>query len=161
MISEGKVVQLVYLLQDADGKKLDQADASSPFTYLHGSGQIVPGLETALEGMKVGEKKKVVVSPEEGYGEKNPGLRLAVNRTQFPGDMELEVGMQFEADSGNGEGIVFTIEKVEGDQVHIDGNHPMAGVTLHFSVEVLGVREATAEEAEHGHAHGPGDHHHH
>lgn len=161
MITNGKVVQLNYLLQDSEGKNLDQADSNHPFTYLHGSGQIVPGLEAALEGLKIGDKKDVVVAPADGYGEKNPNLRLVVDRSQFPQGMDLEVGMQFEADSGNGEGLVFTIEKIEDKKVHIDGNHPLAGVTLHFHVEVLTVRDATEEELDHGHAHGEDGHHHH
>lgn len=161
MITNGKVVQLNYLLQDSEGKNLDQADSSHPFTYLHGGGQIVPGLEAALEGLKIGDKKTVVVAPADGYGEKNPNLRLVVDRSQFPQEMDLEVGMQFEADSGNGEGLVFTIEKIEDKKVHIDGNHPLAGVTLHFNVEVLTVRDATEEELDHGHAHGEDGHHHH
>jgi FKBP-type peptidyl-prolyl cis-trans isomerase SlyD len=91
----------------------------------------------------------------------NAELKLVVNRTQFPKDVKLEVGMQFEAPSQSGEGIVFTVEKLEDEKVHIDGNHPLAGVTLHFSVEILGVREATKDELAHGHAHGPDGHHHH
>lgn len=161
MIQEGKVVNLCYSLTDKEGKVLDRADKDAPFTYLHGASQIVPGLEAALEGLKVGDKKKVVVSPEQGYGENNPALKMAVSRAQFPKGMEIAVGMQFEANGGDGEGMIFTIEKVEGDQVHIDGNHPMAGVTLHFDVEVLEVREATEEEMDHGHAHGGDGHHHH
>lgn len=160
MIKAGKVVNLSYSLTDKEGKVLDRADKDAPFSYLHGGSQIVPGLEAALEGLKTGDKKKVVVSPEEGYGEKNPALKLAVNRSQFPEGMEVEVGMQFEANGGDGEGMIFTIEEIEGDKVHIDGNHPMAGVTLHFDVEVLDVRDATEEELDHGHAHGGDGHHH-
>jgi FKBP-type peptidyl-prolyl cis-trans isomerase SlyD len=152
---------LSYVLQDSQGETLDQADASAPFAYLHGGSQIVPGLESALEGLKKGDKKKVVVAPAEGYGEKNQSLCISVNRSQFPKGVDLQVGMQFEADSAQGEGMVFTIDAIEGDQVRIDGNHPLAGVTLHFDVEVLDVRDATAEELEHGHVHGPDGHHHH
>lgn len=161
MITSGKVVQLNYILQDSQGKKLDEANSSHPFSYLHGGNQIVPGLETALDGMKIGEKKEVVVAPADGYGELNPQLKLIVDRSQFPKEMELEEGMQFEADSGNGEGIVFTIEKIEGQKVHVDGNHPLAGVTLHFNIEVVSVRDATEEELDHGHVHGEDGHHHH
>ena len=160
MISNGKVVELSYSLTDSDGEVLDRADAKEPFTYLHGASQIVPGLETALEGLKKGDKKKVVIEPAEGYGDEDPELKMIVNRTQFPKDVELEVGLQFEANSPTGEGVVFTVEAIEGDKVHIDGNHPMAGVTLHFDVEVLNVRDATKEELSHGHAHGAHGHHH-
>lgn len=161
LIQDGKVVDLVYSLKSDDGEVLDQADRESPFTYLHGGEQIVPGLESALAGLTIGDKKKVVVAPAEGYGELNTELKLAVARTQFPEDMEVEPGMQFEAQTPDGHGVVFTVERLDGDKVHIDGNHPLAGQTLHFDVEVIAVRDATAEEKEHGHAHGPDGHHHH
>jgi len=161
MIKEGSVVNLVYELKNAEGEVLDQADKNDPFVYLHGSGQIVPGLESALEGCKVGDKKKVSVPPADGYGELNPDLKLVVNRTQFPKDANIQEGMQFEAHTPDGQGIVFTVEGLEDDKVKIDGNHPLAGQTLHFNVEVLEVRDATEEEMEHGHAHGPGGHHDH
>jgi FKBP-type peptidyl-prolyl cis-trans isomerase SlyD len=160
MIKNGKVVDLSYSLKNSEGEILDQADSQDPFTYLHGSQQIVPGLESALEGLKVGDKKQVVVSPEQGYGVHNPKLEMVVNKAQFPKGVELEEGMQFEASSQSGEEVVFTVESIEGDRVHVDGNHPLAGETLHFDVEVLKVRDATAEEMEHGHAHGPHGHGH-
>jgi FKBP-type peptidyl-prolyl cis-trans isomerase SlyD len=137
---------------------LDRADTQDPFVYLHGEGQIVPGLENALAGLGEGDKKSVVVSPEEGYGAVNSELKIAVKKSQFPSAAEIEVGMQFETRSPDGQGMIFTVEKVEGDQVHIDGNHPLAGETLHFEVEVLGVRQASEEELSHGHAHGPDGH---
>ncbi len=158
-IAEGKVVQLRYSLKNSQGEVLDQADKDSPFVYLHGAQQIVPGLETALEGLTVGEKKAVAVPPAEGYGEKDPDLRLVVNRKQFPAGLEIQEGMQFE--TGQGEGMVFTVEKIEGEQIHIDGNHPLAGETLHFDVEVMQIRDATEEEKAHGHAHDGDGHHHH
>ena len=161
VIAEGKVVNLAYILKNAKNEVLDEADSAAPFTYLHGAQQIVPGLENALTGLKVGEKKDVTVSPAEGYGEIDPSLKLIVGRKQFPKNMELEAGMQFETTAPDGSGAVFTVEAVEGDQVHINGNHPLAGVTLHFSVEVLSMRDATKEEMEHGHAHGEDGHHHH
>lgn len=161
MIKSGKVVNLNYVLKNDQGQVLDRADSESPFMYLHGASQIVPGLESALEGLKKGDKKSVTVSPEEGYGEKNPDLRLTVAKSQFPAGVQLEVGMQFEAGNPDGgEGMVFTVEKIDGDKVTIDGNHPMAGQTLHFDVEVMEVRDATEEEKTHGHAHGPEGHHH-
>lgn len=159
MIKSGKVVNLGYSLTNEKGEVLDRADSKSPFVYLHGAQQIVPGLENALEGLKVGDKKKVTVPPGEGYGEKNPELTLTVNKAQFPKGAELEVGMQFEASGAGGEGLVFTVADIQGDKVMIDGNHPLAGQTLHFDVEVLGVRDATEEEKHHGHAHGPDGHH--
>ncbi|MDR3606953.1 MAG: peptidylprolyl isomerase [Oligoflexia bacterium] len=161
MIKAGKVVELKYSLKNTKGEILDQADANDPFSYLHGAEQIVPGLESALEGLKVGDKKDVVVSPEEGYGPKSEELRLLVNRSQFPKDMDLKPGMSFEADTGGGHGMAFTVESVSGDKVQLDGNHPLAGETLHFAVEVLKVRDATDEEKDHGHSHSGDGHHHH
>lgn len=160
MITQGKVVNLKYQLKNSKGKTLDESSAKDPFVYLHGGGQIVTGLEAALEGMKIGDKKSVVVAPEDGYGEIDPTLRLALKRTQFPADLELEAGMQFEAGAHEGEGLVFTIESISGEEVWVNGNHPLAGETLHFDVEVLAVRDATEEELSHGHAHGAGGHHH-
>ncbi|MGK5084258.1 peptidylprolyl isomerase [Bdellovibrionota bacterium FG-1] len=159
-ISNGKVVDLLYFLRNTKGEVLDQSDREAPFTYLHGAQQIVPGLEMALEGLKVGEKKKVEVSPADGYGEVNSDLKLSVGRAQFPTDVNIQAGMQFEANGPDGQGVVFTVEAIEGDQVRIDGNHPLAGQTLHFDVEVLSMRDASEEEKEHGHAHGPEGHGH-
>lgn len=160
MIQSGKVVTLAYSLKDSKGQTLDQATSADPFVYMAGVGQIVPGLENALIGLKIGEKKDVEVSPEDGYGEKNPGLLLTVNRSQFPGTQEIKAGMQFQAQSPEGHGMIFKIVAVEDDQVTIDGNHPLAGEKLFFAVEVLEIRDATEEEKSHGHVHGPGGHHH-
>ena len=161
VIADGKVVNLSYSLKSSTGEVLDEADAEAPFTYLHGAQQIVPGLEQALLGLTVGAKKQVVVSPSDGYGETNPELKLSVSRTQFPDNAQLKPGMQFEAQTPDGQGVVFTVEALEGDQVKIDGNHPLAGQTLHFDVEVLSMRDATQDEMDHGHAHGEDGHHHH
>jgi FKBP-type peptidyl-prolyl cis-trans isomerase SlyD len=159
-IQNGKVVDLKYRLKNTAGEVLDESNEKDPFSYLHGAQQIVPGLENALSGLKVGDKKDVTVAPKDGYGEINPTLKMSVKRAQFPKGVELEEGMSFEAAGGDGVGMVFTIEKIEGDDIHLDGNHPLAGQTLHFSVEVLNVRDATEEEVEHGHAHGPHGHGH-
>ncbi len=161
LIAKDKVVELAYSLTDSEGEVLDQSDASDPFLYLHGAEQIVPGLENALAGLKVGDKKKVTVQPEEGYGEFNEDLRLTVKKAQFPSDAELEEGLEFETTLNDGTPAIFTVVEIEGDQVTVDGNHPLAGETLHFDVEVLSVRDATADELTHGHAHGPDGHHHH
>jgi FKBP-type peptidyl-prolyl cis-trans isomerase SlyD len=160
-ISNKKVVDLVFTLKSAEGEILDQADSNDPFTYLHGADQVVPGLEAGLEGLKVGDKKAVTVSAAEGYGEVDPSLKIAVSRSQFPKGIEIEVGVQFETETPQGEALVFTVNAIEGDKVFVDGNHPLAGQSLYFDVEVLGIREATLDELEHGHAHGPDGHHHH
>ncbi|MFQ5674104.1 MAG: peptidylprolyl isomerase [Nitrospinales bacterium] len=152
MITKNKVVTLSYSLKTSDGEEMGQADSQEPFSYLHGSGQIVPGLEKEIAGMKIGDKKEVTVSPEEGYGEEIADLRVSVQRSQFPEEMKLVPGQQFSADVA-GTQRVFTIMEVQAEQVLVDGNHPLAGKTLHFSVEILGVRDATQEEMEHGHSH--------
>ena len=161
MIKQGSVVSMTYKLTNGEGEEIDRAEAGEPFEYLHGFGQIVPGLEKALLGLLVGTKKKVVIPPEDGYGTLEPGLRTKATRNQFPPDAELAVGMRFAADDGNGNPIVFTIVELKDDEVAIDGNHPLAGETLHFDVEILSIRDGTAEELSHGHAHGPDGHHHH
>jgi FKBP-type peptidyl-prolyl cis-trans isomerase SlyD len=159
MIKDGQVVELSYVLKDKAGKELDRADKGEPLTYLHGHGQIIPGLEEALLGLNVGDKKSVVIEPENGYGNVNPDLRIKIERSHFPKGQKIEVGMQFVAEMGNGH-VPFTVKKVESNDIFVDGNHPLAGETLYFDVEVVGMREATKEELEHGHAHGPGGHHH-
>src|SRR5262245_41702640 len=119
MIKGGKVVDLAYTLKNKNGIELDKATKEDPFTYLHGAAQIVPGLEGALEGLDVGGKKKVTVSAAEGYGEINPDLKITVKRSQFPDNVDLKPGMQFQAQAGE-QGVVFTVDALEGDQVHIN-----------------------------------------
>ena len=160
MIKQGTVVSMTYRLTNAQGEEIDRADRDEPFSYLHGAGQIVTGLEKALTGALVGTRKQVVVTPAEGYGEIEDRLKTAAKRNQFPPDAELEVGMRFAADDGSGQPIVFTVTELSGDDVTLDGNHPLAGETLHFDVEVIAIREATQEELAHGHAHGPEGHSH-
>ena len=159
MIKKDAVVSLSYTLTNADGQELDKSSSDKPFAYLHGNKQIVPGLENALEGMVIGDKKKVTVPPAEGYGELTPGLKMDIERSNFPKDINIQVGMQFSADA-NGESQTFTVTGLEGGKVQVDGNHPLAGQTLHFDVEVVEIRDATKEELQHGHVHGPGGHHH-
>ena len=159
MVKKDAVVSLSYTLTNADGEELDKSSADKPFAYLHGSKQIVPGLENALEGLTLGDKKEVTVPPAEGYGEFVPGLKMDIERSNFPKDIKIQAGMQFSADA-NGENQTFTVTGLEGDKVQVDGNHPLAGQTLHFDVEVVEIRDATKEELEHGHIHGPGGHQH-
>lgn len=161
MIKDGSVVSICYRLTNTAGEELDRAEKSDPFFYLHGSGQIIPGLEAALVGSLVGAKKQVRIEPKDAYGEVDENLVTDVPRDNFPPGQALEVGMKFSADVDEGDSVVFTITKVEGDRISIDGNHPLAGETLQFEVEILAVRDATPEELAHGHAHGPDGHHHH
>ena len=161
MIKHGSVVSMSYRLTNDAGEELDRAEKAEPFTYLHGVGQIVPGLQDALEGLKIGDKRSVVLQPEEAYGDVNEQLRITVDRSDFPPNVSIAPGMQFMADMGQGQQMVFTVTDVDGDAISVDGNHPLAGETLHFDVEIIGIREATQEEMAHGHAHGPDGHHHH
>ncbi len=158
-IEARKVVTLNYTLTDNDGNVIDQSSDSS-FAYLHGANNIIPGLENALEGKSAGDSLNVSVTPAEGYGERDPAKTQAVPRNMFPEDTDIEVGMQFHAQGPNGETLVVSVAAVEDDTITVDGNHPLAGVQLNFDVEVIGVREASKEELEHGHVHGPGGHHH-
>ena len=158
-IEARKVVTLNYTLTDNDGNVIDQSSDSS-FAYLHGANNIIPGLENALEGRSAGDSLNVSVTPAEGYGERDPAKTQAVPRNMFPEDTDIEVGMQFHAQGPNGETLVVSVAAVEDDTITVDGNHPLAGVQLNFAVEVIGVREASKEELEHGHVHGPGGHHH-
>ena len=154
------VVTVQYVLKDDDGDVLDSTEGQEPLAYLHGVGQIVPGLERALAGRQDGDVVQVTLAPGDAYGDHDPELVQSVPRSQFQGVDEIEVGMQFQAAGPDG-GQMVTVIALDGDDVTLDGNHPLAGMTLHFDVTIVGVRAATSEELEHGHPHGPGDHHHH
>ena len=158
-ISKNKVVTIDYTLTNDEGKVLDSSQGQDPLAYIHGVGNIIPGLEEALEGKQAGDALTVTVDPEKGYGLRNDELTQTVSRDLFQGVEELSVGMQFQADGGQGPQVV-TVTSIEGDDVTIDGNHPLAGATLNFDVSIVGVREAEEEELAHGHVHGPGGHNH-
>jgi len=158
-IAENKVVTLHYTLTDDEGKVLDKSNDGS-FLYLHGASNIIPGLENALAGKTSGDELKVTVVPEDGYGVRDEARKESVPREMFPTDSEIEVGAQFHAEGPEGQTITVTVIEVTDETVTIDGNHPLAGVQLNFDVKVIEVRDASAEELEHGHAHGPEGHHH-
>ena len=153
LIGDNLVVSLQYRLTDDAGSELDSSESSEPLAYLHGAGQLVPGLEKALVGKVEGESLQVRVEPAEGYGEVVPDLVQIVESEAFEGVDSLEVGMEFEAEAPDGSVHHIVVTEVEGDDVTIDGNHPLAGMALNFDVQILGVREATEEEVSHGHAH--------
>ena len=159
-IANGTVVGIDYSLHLGDGQVIDASEPKEPLTYLHGEGQIVPGLEAALEGLEAGSKKQVVVEPAEGYGEHDDRGIQTVPRKAFPPDFEPEIGMSLTAEGPGGEAVPFSVREVRPDEVVIDLNHPLAGKTLHFDVTVRDVRQATDEELSHGHAHGEGGHQH-
>lgn len=158
-ISDKMVVTIDYTLKDDNGTVLDSSTEGN-FAYLHGANNIIPGLENALTGKSAGDEVDVSVSPAEGYGEHNETMIQAVPRDMFDSEQEIQVGMQFHAQSPEGEMIVVTVTDIEGEDITVDGNHPLAGVNLNFGVKVIDIREASEEEIEHGHVHGPDDHHH-
>ena len=158
-IAHEKVVSIHYTLTNGEGTVLDSSSGSQPLAYLHGFGNIIPGLENALEGKASGDKLSVTVEPEQGYGARDERLVQAVPRSAFKGVTELAPGMQFQAQGPQGTRLV-VVTQVADEEVTVDANHPLAGQTLHFDVEVSEVRDATAEELEHGHVHGPGGHQH-
>lgn len=154
-IARNTVVAIDYTLKDDDGQVLDSSTGREPLSYLHGTGGIIPGLERELDGKQVGDELQVAIAPQHAYGQRNEALRQQVPREQFEGVENLSVGMQFRVDSSAGP-MAITVVDVTNDVVTVDGNHPLAGVTLNFDVTVRDVREATAEELAHGHAHGDG-----
>ena len=158
-IEKNRVVSLHYTLRDEQGTVIDTSSGRGTLTYLHGKGNIIPGLEAALAGRVAGDKLEVTVAPDKGYGARDERLVQILPRTKFSGTGELTPGMQVRANGPQGARMM-TIVRVDRDFVTVDGNHPLAGRTLHFSVEVEEVRKATHEEVSHGHVHGPGGHHH-
>jgi len=158
-IAQNAVVAFHYTLTDDEGQVIDSSQGRAPLTYLHGTGQIVPGLEKQMEGRVAGDAFNADVAPEEGYGVHRPELVQEVPRAAFQGVDDIQPGMQFQGRGPQGE-INVTVTKVEDDKVYVDGNHPLAGKTLHFAIDVSSVREASAEELSHGHVHGEGGHHH-
>lgn len=158
-IAKNVVVQIHYTLKNDAGDVLDSSQGTDPLAYLQGHGNLISGLESALEGKQAGDQLNVSIAPKDGYGERDESLIQDVPRSAFQGVDKVEVGMQFHADSNHGPRLV-TVTKVSDKTVTVDGNHPLADQTLHFDVQIVEVRAATAEELSHGHVHGPGGHHH-
>lgn len=154
-ITKNKVASIHYTLRDSEGVIIDSSEGREPLQYLHGAGNLIVGMEEGLEGKVKGDKFNLIIQPEKGYGEKDENLVQEVPRSAF-GDQEVRPGMRFSTNHGG----VVTVTHVGPDTVTVDGNHPLAGVELNFSVEVVEVRNATPEEISHGHVHGPGGHHH-
>ncbi|NII10476.1 peptidylprolyl isomerase [Oleiagrimonas sp. C23AA] len=155
-IAERTVASFHYTLTNDGGEVLDSSKGREPLAYLHGAGNIVPGLEKALEGKQSGDNFEVDVAPEEGYGPRHDALVQTLPKSAFQGVPEPQPGMQFQGNSQQGP-ITVVVTAVEGDQVTVDGNHPLAGQTLHFAIEVADVREASEDELNHGHVHGADD----
>lgn len=158
-VAKDLVVSLAYQVRTEDGVLVDESPVSAPLDYLHGHGSLIAGLEKALEGHEAGDRFDVNVGANDAYGNYDENLVQRVPKDVFMGVDELQVGMRFLADTDQGP-VPVEITEVDGDHVVVDGNHMLAGQNLNFNVEVVAIREATAEELAHGHVHGEHDHHH-
>jgi FKBP-type peptidyl-prolyl cis-trans isomerase SlyD len=154
-VADNMAVSIHYTLTNDEGEVIDSSEGNEPLVYLHGGGNIISGLEKALHGKAVGEKFNVRIDAEDAYGEFMDDRVQVISRDMFEGVDEIEVGMQFHADVSSGPGVI-TVVNVDGDDITIDGNHPLAGVPLTFAVEVIEIRPASREELAHGHIHGAG-----
>ena len=160
LVCDNLLVIMHYKLTDNEGNVLDDSTGNEPLAYLHGSKNIISGLESALAGKVEGDELQVKVAPKDGYGDVNPELIQTVPMEAFQGVEKVEEGMGFESQTPEGQIQRIVVKKVEGDEITIDGNHPLAGMELNFDVKIVEVREASDEEKEHGHVHGPGGHDH-
>lgn len=151
-ITDGKVVQIHYKLTLDDGQVVDSSEGRDPLAYLHGASNIVPGLESQLAGQAEGASVEATVTPEDGYGERSEEGVQKVPRDAFPADAPIEAGLQFQATGPEGQPLMGTIVEIADGIVTVDFNHPLAGQTLHFAVEIVSIRDATDAEKEQGHA---------
>ena len=157
-ITDQKVVSFHYTLTNDAGAVIDSSTGGDPMPYLHGAENIVPGLELAMEGKSVGDKLKVDLDAADAYGEYDPSMVETVSADMFDGVDKIEVGMEFQVETPDAEGVMIVrISDVDGDDVTVDGNHPLSGQNLHFEVEITDIRDASPEELEHGHIHGDDD----
>jgi len=157
-VKDGQVVSMEYTLR-VDGEITDSSEGREPLEFVHGAGNIIPGLEREMTGMEVGESKDVLVAAADGYGEEDEKAFMDVPRDQFPKEIPMKVGTELQVQNQAGQPMYARIDMVGDKSVRLDFNHPLAGKDLHFSVKVVGVRDATLEEKEHGHVHGPGHQH--
>jgi FKBP-type peptidyl-prolyl cis-trans isomerase SlyD len=155
-IAKDKVVSIDYKLTGPQGQVLDSSEGRAPLTYVQGNGNIIPGLERELEGKNVGDQVNVTVPAADAYGERDDRLVQSVPKSALGEVQNIQPGMQFRANAPNGQSTVVTVTNVSPDAVTVDANHPLAGMPLTFDVKVVDVRDATAEERQHGHAHGNG-----
>lgn len=159
-LKPNQVITMNFTLKDDEGKVMDTTSGQEPFSFISGQNQILPRLEEQIGGMLIGSKKDVVLTPEEGYGKFEQEAVRNVKRSEFPEDTELKEGMGFMATGPDGKQYQFFIKDIKDDDIQVDFNHPMAGKTLHFNVELVNLRDATKEELDHGHVHGAGGHKH-
>ncbi len=155
-ITDKSVVAIHYTLKNDNGEELDGSSDDEPLVYLHSYGNIIPGLEEALAGKTVGDSLNITVPPEKAYGEKKEEMMGKVPLSAFEGMGEIKAGMRFDAEGEDGHRQMIVIEEVGEEEITVNGNHPMAGLTLHFDVTINSIREATEEELEHGHVHAAG-----
>lgn len=153
-VEDNRVVALAYTLTDSEGAQLDEASAGEPLLYLHGHGNLMPGLEQALEGRGEGDRFEVELAPDDAFGPRAADAERTLPRDAFPDEVELEAGLELALEDDAGEVIPFWVKSVHDDRVVIDLNHPFAGRTVRFTGEVLKIRDASADELEHGHPHG-------
>ena len=158
-VEQDTVASVHYTGTFVDGEVFDSSEGRDPLVFLVGHGQMISGFEQEILGASAGEKREFTLTPDRAYGERDEDAVQQIERSQFPEGMELQVGMVVGAHSDQGP-IQFTIKEINEDVVTADFNHQMAGMTLRFNVEVIEVRPASEEELAHGHAHGPGGHHH-
>ena len=160
VVSKDMIVSLDYVLTLDNGEEIDRSDENAPLEYLHGHGNIIPGLENELQGLTTGDEKNVVVQPEHGYGERNPESIAEYPRNAFPDTVKLEVGEPIGMrDSESGEAYQAYVSEVRPETIVLDFNHPLAGEILFFKIKIAGLREPTGEELSHGHVHHPGHGH--
>lgn len=157
-IAKHTAVSIDYVLKGDDGNVVDESTGGQ-FKFLVGAQNIIPGLENALQGKVKGDEFEVHVEPADAYGEVDPGRVQTVQRTVFPEGADIQLGVQFHGAGPDGNPVVVTVASIDGDEIVIDGNHELAGQTLHFSVQIIDVRKATEDEISHGHIHGVGCNH--
>jgi len=158
-IGQNKVVTMNYTLRDSEGNVIQTTNNREPFQYLSGNNQILPNLEKEIDTMIIGSKKNIKIAAKDAYGEYNDLAVQQVDKRNFPKGVDLQVGMEFVANSPEGEQMPFVVKEINNEEVTIDFNHPLAGKDLEFDIELLDVRDATLQELQHGHVHGPDSHH--
>jgi len=159
-LKKNQVVTISFVMKDNTGLVIEETTKSKPFAFISGSEQVLPKLEENIGEMLIGSKRTVIISPEEAYGQYSDSMIQNVKRSEFPSDVTLEEGMDFIADTPDGRQMPFIIRNIDGDNITLDFNHPLAGQTLTFDVELISLRDATSEEISHGHIHVAGGHHH-
>ena len=158
-VGKDKVVLMHYTLKNDAGDVIDSSDGGDPLPFLQGHGNIIPGLESALEGSRVGDKLDVSIKPEEGYGERMQDAIQKIPSSALKDVDEVKVGMQLQSQDKDGNAFLVNVTKIEDDKITVDANHSLAGQTLHFSVSIESIRKGEAEELSHGHVHDDGHHH--